>query len=1117
MATTNLLTGSINWDNYKPVSLPQVAPSFNLGSVKDVPTLNAALHTGQINSNQWMTRFKQLQPQTPKIQTGVLQNLNPFNKQSVVNQQEITPVKNTLVGAYQQAQSQAQYLTGPRSTQAQRDSIMANQKAAQTNPAFLEQNIKTSNPTGAGIIQHIKNDVVSAYQHANPFSGVNAANSLISKTQQAYGLTPSFVKTLQNANTSLTGKTLANGQATGLTTLPGKLSNNINRSTVSTAPFANGKTGNNPVDTLVHEGLHQVWAANPQIHNTFATAYNQSTNPVLQQYLRQTLNINPKVNLSNFSKLPPALQDEVHSQTVHFYTTAGNPVPNNPLVNYYNNFVNVKQAAQSNSQTSLPKGVNPANLQEYSDSSGNKWYEDSKGNKYPIGVRTTPKSSGGLAGVLDKVGHVGTGVVKGTTNFVAQGDKAVGGIANTSLQDALHGNNSQTTQNAMAARNRAEAQFLPTIIRPIAQIGETIAHPLTQHTSATPTSSNQTRVLGTRPVQNIQKGVGGTYQTGRAEGENPVVAGARGLAYGLGQAAQDVETVGALYTGVADSVVKTGGNIKAAAGKDQTVQDLITNTHAQNLSQAIERAKQSVPVPRSALDNHIAPVEPKTVATEPVQAPEAKQTTTVPAKVTEPPVAQSIVNSKHPITQAFNKHYTPSTNPTPEENFAANYIRSNPDKAIADYNARVQDKFGTDKIVAGDEAKHIIPGFDSTKSVAYHEPGSALAKVKNDQLLADKSTTNQPVLQMSGGTGAGKTSALLKRYSPDEYAATVDTNSNVFGSAKNKIDQALQSGREVDLAHVHRDIIDAFKNGVIPRTVKEGRLITPEDHINTHFGANEVFKQLQEHYKDNPKVHFSVFENKTGESPKELENIPKIGYTKDEAIQQLRKEVESAHEQGKITTAERNAYLAKENPRTSTARQDNAEHDTGNERSVSSQKENLKNSGSSLKSEQRAVEKGLVDDLGDKATYKGGSYKTEAAKAVQLTHDDPDKATQIATGEKAGDNTIHEVAVRRAVENKALNDGDINTIQKLAQSSQHTETSEAAQRLGAEGFNAERNSPVQAIKEISAARTKAMIGSGDKATQTLSSTVKDIQKTVAPKLRVSRQDWHSFISDLQCK
>jgi hypothetical protein len=293
--------------------------------------------------------------------------------------------------------------------------------------------------------------------------------------------------------------------------------------------------------------------------------------------------------------------------------------------------------------------------------------------------------------------------------------------------------------------------------------------------------------------------------------------------------------------------------------------------------------------------------------------------------VYKPSVTQPTQGAKHPLVAAFDKHYTPSKNPSADEKFAADYIRNNPDQALADYNARVEAKFGTHKIVAGDEAKHIIPGFNSTKSVAYHEPGSALAKVKYDQLLADQSTKHQPVVIMSGGTGAGKTSSLLRHFKPEDHAATVDTNGNVFESAKGKIDKALASGRSVQYNHVHRDIIDAFKNGVLPRTAKEGRLVAPDAHTDTTYGANEVYQRLKEHYADNPHVTFRAFENKTGHPSRPLDKLPKIGYNKSEVTKQLLKEVENAHQEHTITAAERDAYFGRKTPSAGTGRRQNGQ------------------------------------------------------------------------------------------------------------------------------------------------------------------------------------------------
>lgn len=171
-------------------------------------------------------------------------------------------------------------------------------------------------------------------------------------------------------------------------------------------------------------------------------------------------------------------------------------------------------------------------------------------------------------------------------------------------------------------------------------------------------------------------------------------------------------------------------------------------------------------------------------------------------------------------------------------------------------------------------------------------------------------------------------------------------------------------------------------------------------------------------------------------------------------------------------------------------------------------------SGSALKSEQRAVEAGLVKDFEDKAGYKSTSYAKDAENAVKLAHEDSTKALDIATGKVRGSSASHEVAVRRAVEGRALQEGDTNTLQRLATSSQHTKTSESAQRLGAEAFNADDSSPVTAIQHVMAARgTAAEKRFGQPVTKAVSDTVKEIAShTKAP----SKFEWQSFVEGIKC-
>lgn len=173
----------------------------------------------------------------------------------------------------------------------------------------------------------------------------------------------------------------------------------------------------------------------------------------------------------------------------------------------------------------------------------------------------------------------------------------------------------------------------------------------------------------------------------------------------------------------------------------------------------------------------------------------------------------------------------------------------------------------------------------------------------------------------------------------------------------------------------------------------------------------------------------------------------------------------------------------------------------------------MKTSGSALNLEAKAVQKGLTKEFEGKAQYNTGSFKDEAAKAVDLVENDPKKAMDIASGKLPGDNTIHEVAIARALENKALKEGDTDTLLKLAQSPRHAVTSEAAQRLGAEGFG-EKNSVVKSLAAIRKIRQDSYESrTGKKLNQTVD---KELNQIRAAKPKVRAQDWNQLIDELKC-
>lgn len=172
--------------------------------------------------------------------------------------------------------------------------------------------------------------------------------------------------------------------------------------------------------------------------------------------------------------------------------------------------------------------------------------------------------------------------------------------------------------------------------------------------------------------------------------------------------------------------------------------------------------------------------------------------------------------------------------------------------------------------------------------------------------------------------------------------------------------------------------------------------------------------------------------------------------------------------------------------------------------------------GSALKLQQETVSKGIASDLGDLATYQSGSYSVEAQKAVDLVNTDRKMAMDIATGKVPGDNPIHEIAVKNAIKDVAIQNSDAATLKQLASSPLQRQISESAQRLGAEGFTngATLSDPVKAMQDLQTARIKAIAKNARTKPETLvTSTVDKIQKSVP---KVTKNDWESFVRSLKC-
>lgn len=176
------------------------------------------------------------------------------------------------------------------------------------------------------------------------------------------------------------------------------------------------------------------------------------------------------------------------------------------------------------------------------------------------------------------------------------------------------------------------------------------------------------------------------------------------------------------------------------------------------------------------------------------------------------------------------------------------------------------------KILNTDLVRELSPDYRndrSSLSPAVHEPASEFTKMMYANRLAEPAVTGT-VLFTAGGAGSGKSSGIkdVPEMAAIQSAADViyDTNMNRFGSAKQKIDQALASGRDVQIAYVARDPVESLVLGALPRAMGSsgGRTVPLVEHIATHVGAADTIQQLATHYADNPKVQIHYIDNTHG-------------------------------------------------------------------------------------------------------------------------------------------------------------------------------------------------------------------------------------------------------------
>ena len=223
---------------------------------------------------------------------------------------------------------------------------------------------------------------------------------------------------------------------------------------------------------------------------------------------------------------------------------------------------------------------------------------------------------------------------------------------------------------------------------------------------------------------------------------------------------------------------------------------------------------------------------------------------------------------------------------------------------------------GGGKILNTDIARELSPHYlsDRTKSADVHEPSSQFIK----RVYAEKLSNPTPkgmdstVVFTAGGTGAGKTTALeaVKNISESVKRAEMvyDTNMNKFETSDKKIQQALRANRKVSIIYTYRDPVEALQNGALKRASRQekefgsGRTVPIGEHLKTHIGALKTINELQQKYKDHPKVKIQVIDNSRGAGKSAVSSLDKLPKLNENEVQRrLYDTLERARSSGAIS------------------------------------------------------------------------------------------------------------------------------------------------------------------------------------------------------------------------
>lgn len=217
------------------------------------------------------------------------------------------------------------------------------------------------------------------------------------------------------------------------------------------------------------------------------------------------------------------------------------------------------------------------------------------------------------------------------------------------------------------------------------------------------------------------------------------------------------------------------------------------------------------------------------------------------------------------------------------------------------------------KIINTDEARKLFPEYKGHNAAAVQEKASAVSNAAFDKAL--KTNQGKDGILYAGGSGVGKSSTInqILPALKDKAAAILDGNLSNYEKALARIETIKAAGKDPKVVYIYRDLVEAFKEGVVKRMInaKDGvRRVVPIDvHIQNHVGSLDTIKKII----SNKDLSSVLLDNSLGKGKVAFLSIDKLNNIKypnnPRAI--LTSYINKLFDDGKISKAEHQAFLSK--------------------------------------------------------------------------------------------------------------------------------------------------------------------------------------------------------------